>query len=163
MKTKIVNFLGLLLSLAGVVLAYSDKISEIQAISPTVAQYWPFVLGAATFLDRFCKLIGDYLDDGILNSSFGKAGLVFLLASATLFFASCSSTTVYRDGKPVFHTQADASQITYRDDRSYFHAAGLNHSRPTAAGGSAASQVIKSGSSAVTAAGAAFATGGAVR
>jgi len=89
-KNKIINFLGLLLALSGGIMAYADKLDQLQLISPKVAQWWPVVLAAATFLDRLVRVVGDYLDDGQMNQSFGKV-LVTLSAVAALMFSGCSS------------------------------------------------------------------------
>lgn len=95
MKNKIINFLGLLLALSGGVMAYADKLDHLQLISPKVAQWWPVVLAGATFLDRLVRIIGDYVDDGQINQSFGKV-LMVLFAISALAFSGCNSVREFQ-------------------------------------------------------------------
>ena len=89
--------------------------------------------------------------------------LFCLLAAGGLLLAGCAQTTVYRDGRPLFRSQANAAGITFRDGSTYFHADTLDHSTPTAAGGQSAAKIIQSGATAATAIGGAVATQGFVQ
>lgn len=83
-----------------------------------------------------------------------KRWLVFCI-----FLAGCQ-TTVYRNGKPVFRTQADATNVTYIGNGVSFHADTLNHSVPTLAGGRAFAHGVSSVGVAASGIGAAFGGGG---
>jgi hypothetical protein len=63
-------------------------------------------------------------------------------ALACLLFTGCAHTTIYEDGKPIMKTQADATNITLRTSRTYFHADKLDHSTPTLAQGEAAAKKL---------------------
>jgi hypothetical protein len=65
-------------------------------------------------------------------------GMIVRTALAALFsmLAGCASTTVYRDGKPILKTQADAKSLAFSQGDTSLKVVGLNHSTPTRAGGS---------------------------
>lgn len=85
MKTKLLDFLSLIIAIAGTVCAYSDTQMPLEALSPALAAKWPVIMGVALIISRTARLIGDYLDDGKLNDSF-KAGVVALIAVTALGF-----------------------------------------------------------------------------
>lgn len=86
-----------------------------------------------------------------------------LLLLAILAAPGCAGTTLYRGGQRILHTQADIAEVTYRDGSTYFHAKGLNHSRPTDAGGRATAKVIQGTTGLATAIGASLATKGVIK
>ncbi len=61
----------------------------------------------------------------------------YLLAALLAFaLTACASTTVYRNGKRVLNTQANASLLVFHQGDTDLRIEGLNHSTPTRAGGS---------------------------
>lgn len=66
--------------------------------------------------------------------------LIYLIAC--LLLGGCANTTIYEDGKPVFHTQADLSNFTFRTKTTYVHADTVNHSTPMAVQGQAVAGVV---------------------
>lgn len=58
-----------------------------------------------------------------------------LLILFTLIFTSCS-TTVYRDGRPILKTYANATGFHFQDGSTSLSADKLDHSSPTRAAGS---------------------------
>lgn len=85
MKTKSLDFLSLIIAIAATVLAYADTQEPLKAISPTLADKWPVIMGVALLVSRIARLIGDWLDDGKLNNSF-KAGITALIVVGSLAF-----------------------------------------------------------------------------
>lgn len=73
MKTKLLNWLSLILALAGGVMAFGDKVEIISWLDPRIAHIWPFILVMATSIDRIGKIVGDALDDGDINGSYKAA------------------------------------------------------------------------------------------
>lgn len=66
-----------------------------------------------------------------------------LILLLTAFLPGCQ-TTVYRDGKPILRTQANAKRVEFHQDAKGATSLvidGLNHSVPTRAGGSVAGTV----------------------
>lgn len=144
---KTTQFLGVILAITGGLMAYADKLQEISAISPKLAQWWPIVLAGATFLDRVVKLVISFI------SHFQKAAPLILLA---FLFAGCASTKVYdaTTGKLKLATGADAVDLYYSDNQTVLHVTGLDHSttnktvadgiqKGIAAGGVAGALLIK--------------------
>lgn len=62
--------------------------------------------------------------------------ILALAAWALFYLTGCASTTVYKDGEPVFFTQSNARVVDFRNGDVSLHIEGLNHSTPTRAGGS---------------------------
>lgn len=85
------------------------------------------------------------------------------IALLALAFSGCASTTLFSGGRPIFRTQADATNIKYAGNGVSFSADSLNHSNPTSAGGRSARNIINGVAGGITAAGAAFVTKGAIR
>lgn len=85
MKTKLLDFLSLIIAIAATVLAYADTQEPLRAISPTLADKWPVIMGVALLVSKIARLIGDWLDNGKIDGSF-KAGILALIVVGTLAF-----------------------------------------------------------------------------
>lgn len=79
-------------------------------------------------------------DDVRGSASMGALAAVCILGGLALlavaFLSGCASTNVYRGGRKILSTQADAAQLEFRDGNTSLKVVGLNHSTPTRAGGS---------------------------
>lgn len=79
-----------------------------------------------------------------------------LILALAIALIGCASTTVYRDGKPIFRTQADMTAMEYScaaNGEMRWKAQSVNHSKPTIAGGNSVSKGILAGGTAVATSG----------
>jgi hypothetical protein len=67
------------------------------------------------------------------------AACVVLLSCSLL---SCASTTIYENGQPVFKSQADLTNVSFKTARTSFRADLVEHSDATLAGAQATTQII---------------------
>lgn len=118
---KTTHFLGALLSVTAGIFAYSDKLSEIFAINPKLAQWWPIILAAATFIDRMVKLALS-----IVNGWQNAAPFIIL----TFFLCSgCATTKIYNpNGKLLLATGANASNLSFTAPGITLSVQDLDHS-----------------------------------
>ncbi len=59
-----------------------------------------------------------------------------VLSAAAILLVGCAQTSVYRNGKCVLRTQANAKLVVFHQGDTDLRIEGLNHSTPTRAGGS---------------------------
>ncbi len=62
-------------------------------------------------------------------------------ALLALMLCGCASTSVYRDGKRILFTQANATHLEFRQGDTSLVIDGMDHSTPTRAGGSVAGTI----------------------
>jgi hypothetical protein len=79
-----------LLSIIGGILAIADKVSALPFIPPDWTNKWGLFVAAAISIKPILLIIGDWLDDGIINQSF-KSALPLLLVG--LLLTGCATDT----------------------------------------------------------------------
>lgn len=88
----LLDILSLIIAIVGTILTSADTQATISGISPELAAKWPIILGVAMIISQIARLIGDKLDDGIINNSF-KVFIVCLgLASLMFVMTGCNIT-----------------------------------------------------------------------
>jgi hypothetical protein len=125
--TRITHFLGIILGITGLIFGYADRVSDLSAISPQIAHYWPFILATATLIDRIVKLILTFLSSPPSTATTTTASptmktiAILLLAGLTLGLAGCT-TTVQPNGTKVtaYDPQATANLVTILDQQAVF-------------------------------------------
>lgn len=82
--------------------------------------------------------------------------LITITAIISLFFSSCASTTLYKDGKKIANFQGDMTGVEYHMSQNgdvTWKSTTTNHSTATLAQGAAATSKIQAGGAAIGAAG----------
>lgn len=80
-----------LLAIIGGVLAIADKVAALPFIPNEWTKYWGLFVAGAAAVKPILLIIGDLLDDGVINQSFKSSLPVALLCG--LFVAGCATDT----------------------------------------------------------------------
>lgn len=64
----LIHLCSALMGICSAVLAYSDKFSVVQGISPQVAKYWPLTMIVAGILEKAAKAILDAMQPTVITA-----------------------------------------------------------------------------------------------
>jgi hypothetical protein len=82
-KAKGLLIFQIVLGFCAFMFAIDSQIIAIPGIPSKLAMWWPAMIPFITMLDRFCRLCGDWMDDGRINNSFKIAAVLIICGLAT--------------------------------------------------------------------------------